>query len=181
MTPFRRIATPMALAGLIAVSATGAALAANSGATARIVNAAGAEVGTATLAEGPDGVLVTIAVSGLTPGWHGAHLHEFGVCGADGFKAAGAHMGHHTGGSHGLLSPAGSEPGDLPNLYAGVDGTATVEVFTDRVTLDPTKASGARLLIREGAVVVHASRDDQLSQPIGGSGARVACGVIKSN
>jgi Cu-Zn family superoxide dismutase len=29
------------------------------------------------------------------------------------------------------------------------------------------------------AVVVHASPDDHLSQPIGGAGARVACAVLK--
>lgn len=177
MIRFRLPLITLAVMGLAASSASAGA----TGATAKIVDAAGAEVGTASLTEGPSGVLVTVAAKGLTPGWHGMHLHEFGVCSADGFKGAGAHMGHHPGAAHGLLSTGGPEAGDLPNLYAGVDGTATVEVYTEHVTLDPAKASASRLLVKEGAVVIHAARDDQSSQPIGGSGARVACGVIKLN
>ena len=161
--------------------AAGAAQAATPpSATAQLVNAAGAPVGSATLTEGPSGVLIELDATGLTPGWHGLHLHETGVCAADGFKSAGAHMGHMTGVSHGLLNPAGAEAGDLPNLYSA-DGTAHAQVYTERVTLDPAKAGPGRLLIKGGSVIIHAARDDQSTQPIGGAGARVACGVLKVN
>ncbi|MET0293901.1 MAG: superoxide dismutase family protein, partial [Phenylobacterium sp.] len=39
--------------------------------------------------------------------------------------------------------------------------------------------SGAALADADGsALVIHAAADDHISQPIGGSGARIACGVL---
>ena len=170
----------VAAALALGLAAGAAQAAAPPSATAQLVNPAGAPVGSATLTEGPSGVLIELDATGLTPGWHGLHLHETGVCAADGFKSAGAHMGHMMGVSHGLLNPMGPEAGDLPNLYS-TDGTAHVQVYTERVTLDPAKAGPGRLLIKGGSVIIHAARDDQASQPIGGAGARVACGVLKVN
>ena len=149
-------------------------------ATAQLVNGTGAAIGSVVLTEGTGGVLIEVEATGLTPGWHGVHLHEMGVCAADGFKSAGAHMGHHEGVGHGLLNPNGPEAGDLPNLYSA-DGSAHVQLFSDKVTLDPAKAGPGRLLIKDGSLIIHAARDDQSTQPIGGAGARVACGVLKVN
>jgi Cu-Zn family superoxide dismutase len=74
---------------------------------------------------------------------------------------------------HGLLNPAATETGDLPNIHIGADGAGSTEVFTSDVKLsDLRDADGS-------AVVIHASPDDHMAQPIGGSGARVACAVIK--
>jgi Cu-Zn family superoxide dismutase len=53
------------------------------------------------------------------------------------------------------------------------------ELYSPRVSL---KGAGGRpsLLDADGsAIVVHANPDDHNSQPIGGAGARVACGVVK--
>lgn len=138
-------------------------------------NAKGEAAGSAIFRPGPKGLLVRIEATGLTPGWHGIHLHEKGTCddGGDGFKASGKHAGHGDGISHGLLNPEGPEFGDMPNIYAGADGAAHAEVFLAGATLEALfDADGT-------ALIVHANEDDQTSQPIGGAGDRVACGVIQ--
>ena len=77
-----------------------------------------------------------------------------------------------------MRNPEGPDNGDLPNLFAAADGSAAAEFFTTRVSV----ASGSMpaLLDEDGsAVIIHANRDDHLTQPIGGAGGRVACGVIE--
>ena len=124
--------------------------------------------------EAPGGVLIMVEVTGLTPGWHGMHLHEKGDCSAADFTSSGGHLNHPTAKkAHGLLNPAGPDYGDLPNLYVAGDGTGKAEAFTDLVKF-------AQLTDTDGsALVIHANKDDHLAQPIGGAGARVACAVIK--
>ena len=81
---------------------------------------------------------------------------------------------------HGLVNPDGPESGDLPNLYAGADGRAFTEVFTTGAAL-VEGAGGEYLLDTDGsAILIHAAADDHVAQPIGGSGDRVACGVISA-
>ncbi|WP_337187834.1 superoxide dismutase family protein [Phenylobacterium sp.] len=136
-------------------------------------NNAGAAAGTVTLTEAPKGVLIKVEATGLTPGWHGLHLHEKADCSKSDFTSAGGHT--HGGGDriHGLLNPDANETGDLPNLWAGADGTAKAEVFTTLVTLKSLKdADGS-------SVLIHAAADDHKSQPIGGAGARVACAEVR--
>src|SRR5215469_6521093 len=48
--------------------------------------------GTVTFTEAPDGVQVRAEISGLTPGNHGFHVHEFGDCSAPDATSAGAHF-----------------------------------------------------------------------------------------
>ncbi|BCW89411.1 hypothetical protein sos41_25740 [Alphaproteobacteria bacterium SO-S41] len=142
---------------------------------ADLTNGKGEPAGSAMFRPGPKGVLVRIEVGGLTPGWHGTHLHEKGTCddAADGFKASGKHAGHGDGIAHGLLNEKGPEFGDMPNLFAGDDGNAKGEFFLAGATLDS-------LLDADGtALIIHAAEDDQTSQPIGNAGDRVACGVIQ--
>ena len=94
---------------------------------------------------------------------------------AAGFKKSGSHTGHGSGVEHGLLNPKGPESGDLPNIYAAADGAAKAEVFIAGMKLiDIVDADGT-------AVIIHAKVDDHVSQPIGGAGDRVACGVIKKS
>ncbi|MBU2606998.1 MAG: superoxide dismutase family protein [Alphaproteobacteria bacterium] len=143
--------------------------------TASIIGGEGTEIGTANLLGGPNGILlrVEIAPGGLAPGWHGLHLHMVGDCSDIGtFKASGGHVGMIDGG-HGLLNPNGPEGGDIPNIWAGADGAAGYEAFTTLTQMsDLTDADGSAILIHEG-------EDDHMSQPIGGAGGRVACGVIR--
>ena len=139
----------------------------------------GAAIGSATFEDGPGGVLIRLDLQGLKPGWHAIHLHEKGACSDAKFTSAGGHMNHAPAKApHGLLNPDGPDMGDLPNIHAGADGKAMAEVYSPFVSI---KASGGRpsLLDADGsALVVHASPDDYLTQPIGGAGDRVACGTV---
>lgn len=164
--------------GLAALLATSPALA-QSTATAVVKTGDGKDAGVVTLAEAPHGVLLKLELKGLTPGWHAVHFHEKGDCGAPDFKSAGAHVHTAAQVTHGLLNAAANDSGDLPNVFAHGDGAATAEIYSTLVSL---KGAGARpaLLDADGSsIVVHASPDDHKTQPIGGAGARAACGVIK--
>lgn len=154
------------------------AAAASPTATVALKGPAGEDLGRATLTQGPRGVLARIEARGLTPGWHGLHFHEKGDCSSADFKSAGAHVHGATPAVHGLLAEGGDEAGDLPNLHVGADGTGAAEVFTDLVTLTGGDSRPALLDADGAAIVIHAAPDDHVSQPIGGAGARVACGVI---
>lgn len=144
-------------------------------ASADILGADGSPIGAAVFTEGSNGILLRVEImsGGLTPGWHGLHLHQVGDCSDHGtFKLSGGHVGKVEGG-HGLLNPTGPEGGDIPNIWAGADGSAGYEAFTRL-----TKMSS--LLDSDGsALLIHTAEDDHISQPIGGAGARVACGVVK--
>src|SRR6476619_5701398 len=48
--------------------------------------------GTVTFTKSGDDVKVVADISGLTPGKHGFHIHEFGDCSAPDGKAAGGHF-----------------------------------------------------------------------------------------
>ncbi len=145
-------------------------------AEARIADTEGATIGKVTFEQAPGGVLVSVDVTGLPPGGHGIHLHAVGSCSPD-FKASGGHI-NPEGVAHGLLNPGGGDNGDLPNLYAAADGSARAEFFTTRVSLKG--ADLPALLDADGsAVIIHENPDDHMTQPIGGAGGRIACGVIE--
>jgi Cu-Zn family superoxide dismutase len=144
---------------------------------ATLMNATGAAIGRAVLTQGPTGLLIRIEASGLTPGWHGVHIHAMGRCDAP-FTSAGGHINHDTAIPHGLLNPDGPDDGDLPNIFADADGRVNAEVFTSRARI-ATTGPGQWLWDADGsALVIHAGSDDHRTQPIGGAGGRVACGVM---
>ena len=150
-------------------------------ASGAFLNNAGEEIGTATLTQGPHGVLVRVELGAgaISPGWHGLHFHETGDCSDhEKFMASGGHHGKAPG-MHGLMNPDGPEMGDLPNLYAHADGTAKGEFFTSLLQLT---GGAAPLIDADGAtMVIHAMPDDHLSQPIGGAGPRIACAVLSAD
>jgi Cu-Zn family superoxide dismutase len=153
-----------------------AALAAVTEAHARLVDAEGKEVGTATFAPAEDGVRISVQVTGLQAGKHGFHVHAVGKCDAPEFKSAGPHF-NPGGKKHGHDNPEGPHAGDLPNLDVGQDGQGKATFVAKGVTLGKGPAS---LFGKEGtALVVHADPDDGKTDPAGNSGARVACGVIE--
>ena len=125
----------------------------------------------------PSGLLLRVDASGLPPGWHGFHIHAVGRCEDAGFQSAGPHAGHG-GGAHGLLNSAGPETGDLPNLFADASGRVRAEAYTGLVSLDGQNARPAIMDGDGAAFVIHANADDHTSQPIGGAGPRIACGVV---
>lgn len=137
----------------------------------------GAEVGRVRLVETRYGLAFYPALQGLAPGLHGFHVHEKPSC------APAEQNGNvvPAGGAGGHYDPAGSkrhgEPwgdghlGDLPALYVAADGSATQPVLAPRLKLAD---------VRGHALMVHAGGDnhDDHPAPLGGGGARVACGVI---
>ncbi|MGZ9101266.1 MAG: superoxide dismutase family protein [Brevundimonas sp.] len=145
---------------------------------ATLMNPSGARVGRAILTQGATGLLIRIEAEGLTPGWHGVHIHATGQCAAP-FTSAGGHINHgEPKAPHGLLNAGGPDDGDLPNVFADAGGRVNAEVFTTRARL-ASSGPGQWLWDADGsALVIHASMDDQTSQPIGGAGDRVICGVM---
>ena len=72
----------------------------------------------------------------------------------------------------------GPHAGDNPNITMPASGVAHVSFSTTRVSLTPGTAS---LLDADGSsLVIHAGPDDQVSNPAGNSGARIACGVVRA-
>jgi Cu-Zn family superoxide dismutase len=124
-------------------------------------------------------VSVTVNAKGLKPGLHGLHLHAVGKCEPD-FAAAG---GHFDPGPAGNTDPDANHPyhmGDLPNLRAGADGSATLRARTTRVTLSPGPLS---VFDEDGtAIIIHGNPDQETTgAPKSGvsGGPRIACGVIQ--
>lgn len=140
-------------------------------ASAVIVDVAGHDVGVARFVEGGAGrVHVNVKVSGLPPGPHGVHVHGVGACTPD-FNAAGSHH-NPLGALH------GSHSGDLPNMIVNESGRGRLNATTTGLTLS---AGHRSIFDADGsALVIHALADDFVTQPTGGSGARIACGVIAS-
>ncbi len=147
-------------------------------ASAVLKDAGGKEVGWATFTEDDKGIVhVEARVKGLSPGLHATHIHENGSCGPT-FAAAGAHF-NPTGRQHGFKNPQGPHAGDLPDVRVNEDGDGYLSTTTGRVTLSPGPAS---LLNGNGtALVIHALPDDNVSDPAGNSGDRIACGAIKES
>jgi len=126
------------------------------------------------LADG--GVQVTGTLTGLPPGSsHGFHVHETGDCSAPDATSAGGHF-NPDGAPHGDRAAGGAHhAGDMPNLVAGDDGSATVDQYLGGLEIG---TGGANDIIGRG-LIVHAQADDYATQPTGNAGARIACGVIE--
>lgn len=172
---------PLALAAAALFTAPALAADATPLATATFKTQDNPKAGTADLSEGPEGVVIHLAIEGLTPGWHAIHFHGVGDCSDDAFKNSGSHVQHDEKEPHGLLNPEGPDDGDLPNVYAAEDGTVNAELYSERVTLTADEADDRAFLLDEdgSALVIHEGPDDFKTQPIGGAGSRVACAVIE--
>jgi len=145
-----------------------------------LISPTGEPRGTAELWQGADNVVhVRLQLRDLTPGEHGIHFHAVAKCeggGATAFSTAGAHY-NPIGRQHGLKHQSGPHAGDAPNITVGADGRADTGFETDRVTL--TDGSTSLFDADGSSIVIHAAPDDQITQPSGNSGARVACGVVR--
>ncbi|MFQ5787862.1 MAG: superoxide dismutase family protein [Thermodesulfobacteriota bacterium] len=147
-------------------------------AVAELISGDGKPVGLATFIEGPDGVEIAVQVHDLPPGLHGFHIHTIGECKKPSYKSAGGHFNPY-GKKHGLKNPEGPHVGDMPNLLVGPDGTASAVVLAPLATMETGKNS---LFHPDGtALMIHAGRDDQITDPSGDAGTRIACGVIKKS
>jgi superoxide dismutase, Cu-Zn family len=141
-----------------------------------VLSSTGERVATVALTQQSGGVSVHVRGSDLPPGERGIHFHETGVCEGPAFESAGSHFAPQ-GRQHGLDNPQGPHAGDLPNLPVREDGTVDTTFVTTLVSLDPGQPGS--LLDGPGrALVIHADRDDQRTDPSGNSGDRIACGVV---
>lgn len=138
----------------------------------QLYNTAEESVGSAILEQINDGVKVKITVSGLTPGKHGFHVHENTIKDRD-LKSAGGHF-NPTDKHHGLKHPQGSHVGDMPNLVVGADGTVEAEMIIQHGTLEKNQPNS----VLGRSLIIHAGEDDEVTDPSGNSGDRVAGGNI---
>ncbi|HTV22456.1 MAG TPA: superoxide dismutase family protein [Polyangiaceae bacterium] len=131
--------------------------------------------GNATLTETPEGVKVELTVEHVSPGDHGAHVHEKGDCSAPDGASAGGHF-NPASSQHALPSNEPRHLGDLGNIVVGADGTGKIEIVAPGANLkegDPNSFLGK-------AIIVHEKKDDG-GQPTGNAGGRIGCGEIKSS
>ncbi|XP_014503914.1 superoxide dismutase [Cu-Zn] 2 isoform X1 [Vigna radiata var. radiata] len=119
---------------------------------------------------------VTGRITGLSPGFHGFHIHAFGDT-TNGCNSTGPHF-NPLKKDHGAPSDDERHAGDLGNIVAGPDGVAEISIRDTQIPL-----TGVHSIIGR-AVVVHADPDDlgkgghELSKSTGNAGARIACGII---
>lgn len=139
----------------------------------------GQSIGEVTIAETANGLEFTPDLKALPPGEHGFHVHANGSCQpaikdgkASAAESAGGHLDPHKTGKH--AGPDGEgHLGDLPVLVVNNEGKAIVPVTATRLkSLND---------IKDKALMIHVGGDNMSDQPkpLGGGGARFACGVIK--
>lgn len=165
---------------LLTLLTCGAAQAASEEVTIHEVSSQGIgkSVGTVKIEETQYGLQFTPMLAGLKPGIHGFHVHAKGSCepGESEGKtvaagAAGGHLDPDNTGKH--LGPYGEgHLGDLPALYVDGQGKASYPALAPRIkNLSEIKGK---------ALMVHVGGDNHADhpKPLGGGGARFACGVI---
>ncbi|KTD66089.1 superoxide dismutase family protein [Legionella spiritensis] len=128
------------------------------------------ELGTVNFEDTKYGLLITPELSSLPPGLHGFHLHQHPDCGDHGMDAGG-HFDPGKTNTH--QGPYGNgHLGDLPVLAVNGDGQATTPVLAPRLKTSDLKGL---------SVMVHAGGDNYSDNPpLGGGGARIACGKVGS-
>lgn len=139
----------------------------------------GPSIGTVSITESDKGLTFTPDLNGLPPGEHGFHVHAKGSCEPamkegkpSAAEAAGGHLDPHSTGKH--EGPEGmGHLGDLPVLVVNNDGKATDAVVAPRLK----KLSE----VKNKALMIHVGGDNMSDspKPLGGGGARYACGVIR--
>lgn len=139
----------------------------------------GKVIGTIGISDAREGLVIMPDLAELPPGDHGFHIHVNPDCGPgagpDGQPAAGLAAGGHfdpaSTGKH--LGPHGKgHKGDLPALRVDAGGNAMISVVAPQLKLADVKGR---------AIMIHAGGDNYADQPapLGGGGARIACGVVK--
>ncbi len=134
------------------------------------IQGSGAE-GSVTFSKEKDGIRVVAQVVGLKPGLHGFHVHEFGDCSPPDARNAGDHF-NPSKAPHGGPTGDKRHAGDMGNIEAGANGVGKYDAVIPHLTFEGPGSIIGR------SVIVHALPDDLSTQPTGGAGARISCGVI---
>ncbi|XP_024016854.1 superoxide dismutase [Cu-Zn], chloroplastic [Eutrema salsugineum] len=119
---------------------------------------------------------VNVRITGLAPGPHGFHLHEFGDT-TNGCISTGPHFNPNNM-THGAPEDEIRHAGDLGNIIANADGVAETTIVDNQIPLTGPNSVVGR------AFVVHELKDDlgkgghELSLTTGNAGGRLACGVV---
>lgn len=139
----------------------------------------GDSVGAVTINETDKGLEFVPDLQTLPPGEHGFHIHAKGSCEPalkegkpSAAEAAGGHLDPENTGKH--LGPEGAgHLGDLPVLVVNNDGKATQPVTAPRLKKHDE--------VKGKALMIHVNGDNMSDrpEPLGGGGARYACGVIE--
>ncbi|ANQ28513.1 superoxide dismutase [Vibrio natriegens] len=167
-----RISAPLTLIGMIAPAAIAQSI------TMTDLNT-NKSVGTVELSESQYGVVFSPQLTSIPAGLHGFHVHVNPSCESaekDGKTvlggAAGGHYDPQNTGKHGYPWTDDNHLGDLPPLYADMEGIAVSPVVAPRLKLSDLKGR---------ALMIHAGGDNHSDQPakLGGGGARIVCGVIE--
>lgn len=185
---------------LVAQSSIGVAK--SKGLIAKVHNSAGNPAGSVRFSRSDDGkVLVRARLRGLTPGFHGFHVHSVGICDPAALDPSGNPVPFFSAAGH--YNPVatnthGAHSGDMPALLVAQDGTAMLRFKTDRIALRELRDDDG------SAVIVHAGPDnlahipattptgaeryhshsenvfgaDSASKATGDAGARYGCGVV---
>jgi Cu-Zn family superoxide dismutase len=170
----------LSLALAVAVSATAHAATVKADLAMATLEGPAAPVGFVTLSDSPAGAVVVTDLHGLPPGLHGFHIHAAESCAPGPDKTgkiipAGAAKGHFDPTASGLHEgPEGQgHLGDLPILNVAADGTANLQLLAPRIK-DVNSLKGHALMIHVGG-----DNYSDTPAPLGGGGARLACGVIQ--
>lgn len=153
-------------------------------ATGVLVDGKGDSIGSVTVTQEANQVRLIVRLndaSVVMPGEHGVHFHAVGKCDGPDFTSAGGHF-NPSAKKHGLRNPAGPHAGDLPN-FSVAPGTRnqngpgyTFVTTSPMVTVTPGPAS---IFDADGtAFVIHQGPDDEMTDPAGNSGGRIACAVL---
>lgn len=176
----KRLVVLMMLCGCLVLGAVGAqAETAKSTVNKISPEGIGEEIGIITFMDSPEGLVMEVDVMSLPVGARGMHIHEVGDCSPgmtpDGKAVAGlaakGHFDPDKSAAHKGPEAAGHK-GDLPALQVDADGKAKVKLVAKNLKVND---------VRNRAIMIHAGGDNYADQPapLGGGGARVACGVIK--
>jgi Cu-Zn family superoxide dismutase len=117
------------------------------------------------------GIKVVAEITGLTPGEHGFHVHEWGDCSSPDATSAGSHF-NPSHEPHGGPDSAHHHAGDFGNVVADASGKASFELLDNKISF-----AGPNSILGRG-IIVHQKKDDLHSQPVGDAGARLACGIV---
>ncbi|HMK67445.1 MAG TPA: superoxide dismutase [Cu-Zn] SodC [Stellaceae bacterium] len=173
--------TSLALAAAIVLAATVSAHAASTKLTVNKIDASGvgAPIGTISFSDSKSGLVIQPHLKGMPTGPHGFHIHENPSCAPgdqNGNKVAGLGAGGHFDpdhtGKHLGPDAMGGHRGDMPVLTVDAKGMAGGRLLAPHLKVSDLKGH---------SLVIHAGGDNYSDQPapLGGGGARIACGVFK--